>query len=134
MKFKLHQGQRHKYFINILFEVTWVSSVSPGRIVQNEDAGQIRTDGGEILGVRSIVQGTVLPVVSPVQHPLVAVQLVRHRLPVDLHAGREDHQLEPLSNLRNKNHSRVAENYHRKGGDLPQIGRNPREASCVRKI
>ena len=105
MKFKLHQGQRHKYFINILFEVTWVSSVSPGRIVQNEDAGQIRTDGGEILGVRSIVQGTVLPVVSPVQHPLVAVQLVRHRLPVDLHAGREDHQLKPLSHLMSNTHS-----------------------------
>ena len=80
-------------------EGTWVSSVGPRRIVQNEDAGEVRTDGGEILGVRSVVQGAVLPVVPPVQHPLVAVQLVSHGLSVDLHAGREDHQLEPLSDL-----------------------------------
>ena len=86
-------------------EGTWVSSVGPRRIVQNEDAGEVRTDGGEILGVRSVVQGAVLPVVPPVQHPLVAVQLVRHCLPVDLHAGREDHQLKPLSHLMSNTHS-----------------------------
>ena len=81
--------------------LTWISSIGSRRIVQDEDAGQVRTDGGEILGVRSVVEGAVLPVVPPVQHPLVAVQLVRHGLPVDLHAGREDHQLEPLSDLKN---------------------------------
>ena len=87
-------------------EGTWVSSVGPRRIVQNEDAGEVRTDGGEILGVRSVVQGAVLPVVPPVQHPLVAVQLVGHGLSVDLHTGCEDHQLEPLSHLQPEVHYR----------------------------
>ena len=41
----------------------------------------------------------MLAVVAPVEHAAVAVQPVGDRGPVDLHAGREHHQLEPLGHL-----------------------------------
>lgn len=81
---------------------TWIGSVSPGRVVEDEDAGEVSADGGQVLGVGSEVQSAVLPVVAPVEHPLVAVQLVRHGLAVDLHAGGEDNKLKPLGNLKNR--------------------------------
>ena len=42
----------------------------------------------------------MLPVVPPVEHPLVAVQLVRHGLTIDLHTGSENDQLKPLGHLK----------------------------------
>ena len=42
----------------------------------------------------------MLPVVPPVEHPLVAVQLVRHGLTIDLHTGSENDQLKPLGYLK----------------------------------
>ena len=85
------------FFLLLIF--TWISSVGSRRVVQNEDAGEISTDGRQVLGVGAVVEGAVLPVVPPVEHPLVTVQLVRHCLPVYLHAGSEHHQLEPLGHL-----------------------------------
>ena len=79
---------------------TWISSVCSWRVVKNEDTGEVSADGREILGVGAKVEGAVLSVVSSVEHPSSSVQLVSHRLPVYLHAGREHHQLKPLSNLK----------------------------------
>ena len=79
---------------------TWISSVCSWRVVKNEDTGEVSADGREILGVGAKVEGAVLSVVSSVEHPSSPVQLVSHRLPVYLHAGREHHQLKPLSNLK----------------------------------
>ena len=78
---------------------TWVCSVGSRRIVQDKNAGQICTDCGQVLGVGAEVQGAVLPVVPPVEHPKVAVQLIRHGCPIDLHARCEHYQLEPLGHL-----------------------------------
>ena len=47
-------------------ELTWIRSVGPGRVVQDEHAGEVGADGGEVLGVGPGVQGAVLPVVPAV--------------------------------------------------------------------
>ena len=111
---------------------TWVGPVGPRGVVQDEDGREVSADGREVLGVRPEVEGAVLAVVSPgsqeglhrpqsgvrpVEHALVTVQLVRHGRPVDLHAGGEDHQLEPLGHLRRVQGQRwtdiSAETHHR---------------------
>ena len=76
--------------------VVWIQSVGPGRVVEDEHAGEVCGDGGQVLGVCPEVRGAVLPVVTSVEHLLASVQLVRHALAVDLHAGGEHDQLEPL--------------------------------------
>jgi len=78
--------------------IIWIGTVRARRVIKDENGGQVGGDSGEVLGVGAEVEGAVLPVVAPVQHPLVAVQFVRHGRPVDLHARREHNQLEPLGN------------------------------------
>lgn len=75
---------------------TWVGPVGPRRVVEDEDGGEIGADGGEVLGVGAEVEGAVLAVVTAPKDAAVLVQLVRHRSPVDLHAGREHDELVPL--------------------------------------
>ena len=41
----------------------------------------------------------MLPKVAPLEDVPIVVQLVGHRLPVDLHAGGEDHQVVPGAHL-----------------------------------
>ena len=42
----------------------------------------------------------MLPVISPLEHPFVTIQLVGHSCAIDLHAGREHNELEPLRYLK----------------------------------
>lgn len=81
---------------------TWECSVGARTVVEYEDTGEIVDDGGEVLRVAAIVEGAVLPKEAPLEDVPVVVQLVRHRLTVDLHAGGEDDQIVPVAHLRGK--------------------------------
>ena len=95
----IREGNTCKKWTSI--RLTRICPVRSRRIIQNENRGKISTDGGQVLGVGAEVERAVLAVVAPVEHALVAVQLVRHGLAVDLHAGSEHHELEPLRHLIN---------------------------------
>lgn len=80
--------------------LTGISAVSPGTVVQYKNTGEIVANGPQIFRVRTEIWGAVLPVEPPLQDPSAGVQFVRYGCAVDLHAGRKNHQLVPLRNLR----------------------------------
>ena len=66
------------------------------------------------------------------EHPQVAVQLVRHRLAVEVDAGREYNQLEPLGHL-DKEQTLYVNTFYTLLNS-PQRERSQHEVSCEQRI
>ena len=45
----------------VVWARTWMASVGPGRVVQDDDTGQVGVDHGEVFNIAPEVQRTVLP-------------------------------------------------------------------------
>lgn len=81
------------------YGVVGIGPVGRRWIIQYEYGRQVHRDHFQVLGVTAVVHGAVLAVVAPLQHSLLIVQLVGNGRPINLHAGRKNHQCIPLWNL-----------------------------------